>query len=434
MKHIFLVIGIFLSLVVSHNRDQLGDINDDGDINVLDIVRIVNIILEVDPVPTDYELWASDVNVDESTDVVDIIIIVQLIIGNDNCPYLYSPCSENLSTCCPDTTSHLVSWVIDTLGAPGMYSWLNDVAVIDENNIWVVGEIHTEDTDQFDSTGTWVQPYNAALWDGEEWELERIMPPGGYVQSIKCIDYISVNDIWFGKGSLPIHWNGTAYYLFTPAEDDYPGGNIISEIYHNSPDDIFIIGHNGSIIHYDGSTFELMETGVDVTLKSITGTGLDNVWVSGDNLDTGGNEHTLLHYDGEQWNTIINGPPTWSEVPGMISGVLDGVYTDEPDSVYIFTHLGMYKVSNETDGEGVNLFPGIDWEGVIRSVSGITGNDIFFGGGLSKLWHYNGESVHLYLEILNQGGIYSIDNNQNTVCAAGFVSNTAQVFVLRGYR
>ncbi|MFQ6609780.1 MAG: dockerin type I repeat-containing protein [Fidelibacterota bacterium] len=434
MKRLVFIILFSLMILTPNSRDALGDVNNDGTINVLDIVRIVNIILENDPLPTDYELWASDVNLDGTTDVSDIILIVQVILGEDDCPYLYSPCAENLFICCPDTTSHVLTFEIDTLGAQGMFSWLNDVAVIDENNIWVVGEIHTEETDQFDSTGTWMQPYNAAHWDGEEWEMERIMQPGGYVQSIKCIDYISEDNIWFGKGSLPLHWNGMDYYLFTPAEDNYPGGNLISKIYHNSPEDLFITGYNGSIIHYDGTSFIQMESGTDVTLKSVTGTGPDNVWVSGHDLDIGINQQILLHYDGEQWNTIIDGPPTWNEIPGMISGVIGGVYTDQPDSVIIVTHLGFYKAPVSTIGEGYNLFPGIDWEGSIKSISGTAGNDIFFGGGIGKLWHYNGESVYLYNELPMIGNISSIGAINQIICSVGHNQITHQAFIIKGIR
>ena len=59
-----------------------------------------------------------------------------------------------------DTTSHNFIWEIDTLGIGGSY--LNDVAIIDENNIWVVGNIETD-------TAT----YNAAHWDGNECECSE---------------------------------------------------------------------------------------------------------------------------------------------------------------------------------------------------------------------------------------------------------------------
>jgi hypothetical protein len=57
-------------------------------------------------------------------------------------------------------------WEIDTLGSPDGSNWLYDVAIIDENNVWVVGEIE-------DDSGK----FNAAHWNGGEWELIRIAPP-----------------------------------------------------------------------------------------------------------------------------------------------------------------------------------------------------------------------------------------------------------------
>ena len=57
-----------------------------------------------------------------------------------------------------DTTSHNFTWDIDTLGISGT---LRDVQIIDENNIWVVGEIETD-------TAT----YNAAHWNGNDWEMD----------------------------------------------------------------------------------------------------------------------------------------------------------------------------------------------------------------------------------------------------------------------
>jgi hypothetical protein len=52
-------------------------------------------------------------------------------------------------------------------------SVLYDVAIIDENNIWAVGEIYMNDSlGNPDPT-----PYNAVHWNGTEWELKRIYFP-----------------------------------------------------------------------------------------------------------------------------------------------------------------------------------------------------------------------------------------------------------------
>lgn len=64
---------------------RLGDVNGDGEINILDVVRVVNIILEIDPPPTDYEWRAADCNGDENVDVLDVVGIVNVILDIGTC-------------------------------------------------------------------------------------------------------------------------------------------------------------------------------------------------------------------------------------------------------------------------------------------------------------------------------------------------------------
>lgn len=62
-----------------------GDLNLDGAVNILDTIRIVNIILEVGESPTDIELWAADCNNDGELDILDVVGIVNLILGVGEC-------------------------------------------------------------------------------------------------------------------------------------------------------------------------------------------------------------------------------------------------------------------------------------------------------------------------------------------------------------
>ena len=59
----------------------LGDVNNDGVLNVLDIILVVNIIME-QHTPNDYELWAADANEDGNINVMDIVLIVGMILEN----------------------------------------------------------------------------------------------------------------------------------------------------------------------------------------------------------------------------------------------------------------------------------------------------------------------------------------------------------------
>ena len=58
---------------------QLGDINADGQINVVDVVNLVNYILGGDI--TEEQIALSDYNQDGQVNVVDIVNIVSEILG-----------------------------------------------------------------------------------------------------------------------------------------------------------------------------------------------------------------------------------------------------------------------------------------------------------------------------------------------------------------
>ena len=109
-----------------------------------------------------------------------------------------------------DTTSHDFNWEMITFDSPYGSGVLNDVAIIDENDIWAVGEIYS------DSAQPWL-PYNAIHWDGSEWELIRIdfyLCPNGTTPTpypIKSVFTLSQDNIWFARGGSIIHWNGSNF-------------------------------------------------------------------------------------------------------------------------------------------------------------------------------------------------------------------------------
>ncbi len=60
------------------NEPMVGDMNDDGVVNVLDVVMLVSYILSGDT----SELDGADINNDGDINVLDIVAIVQVILGN----------------------------------------------------------------------------------------------------------------------------------------------------------------------------------------------------------------------------------------------------------------------------------------------------------------------------------------------------------------
>ena len=55
-----------------------GDINGDGNINVLDVVMLVDHILN----PDTSELESGDINSDGNIDILDVVALVSIVLGN----------------------------------------------------------------------------------------------------------------------------------------------------------------------------------------------------------------------------------------------------------------------------------------------------------------------------------------------------------------
>ena len=64
---------------------QKGDVDGDAEVNVLDVVRTANIIMEIPPIPDEFELWAADCNEDGAVNIIDAIGIVNVILEIGSC-------------------------------------------------------------------------------------------------------------------------------------------------------------------------------------------------------------------------------------------------------------------------------------------------------------------------------------------------------------
>lgn len=167
-----------------------------------------------------------------------------------------------------DTTSHNFNWQTWTFGEHSS-SVLNDVAIIDENNIWAVGEIYLND-----SLG---QPdphaYNAVHWDGTNWELRKIY----YYGSCSAVEYPPLRAIWaFSENNIILTNRGSIGF--------FDGNNVnldcrvnplltsaINKIWGTSSEDLYIVGNSGNIAHYNGTSWQKIESGTDLHLYDIYG-------------------------------------------------------------------------------------------------------------------------------------------------------------------
>jgi hypothetical protein len=62
-----------------------GDLDGDGDCDLFDVLREVDIVLSKPPAPTAYELWAGDMDGDADIDLFDVLALVDCILGKTAC-------------------------------------------------------------------------------------------------------------------------------------------------------------------------------------------------------------------------------------------------------------------------------------------------------------------------------------------------------------
>jgi len=331
------------------------------------------------------------------------------------CPELHHHCGDFLTECCLDTTSHDFTWTIDTLGIYGSY--LKDVAIIDENNIWAVGNIETDSGE-----------YNAARWNGDQWELQGIY---SNTLDLYSIWYFTVDDIWVASHCFPYHWDGNTWTQYHLNNMGMPGICAGNAIWGSSPEDIWFVGDSGSIVHYDGSGFTRMESGHDVRLIDVEGTeGGDYVFVVGYDFFSPAYSAVYQIHDGTVETLFydeIHFPTNGSDW-GAVSSV--SVYED---TVYFVTYRGLWKKYIYSDESTVDpAFHNYGYRNMV--VQGP--NDIFTVGGGGKYAHFNGVSWDLNDEFYPDYNLSSWGSslNGNTAVFTGYFRDGSHGYVAIGRR
>jgi hypothetical protein len=318
--------------------------------------------------------------------------------------------SSEISITTLKPTSHEFVWQTYEIG--DITSTIFDVAVIDENNIWAVGEIYLRD-----STGQ-IDPhaYNAVHWNGNKWEIKRIQFYTICGQDNKTAyparSIINIeNNIWITAGDQVTHLEGTLQKEISCL----PISFLINKIWGTSSSDLYIVGDGGNIAHYDGKNWEKIVSQTNVNLTDISGElSGENIYICGYNDF---NPTVLLKYKDGKIEKIVESLDFLTNDPGKISGIIKSVWKKR-SRLFTSTAYGLYSSEENTKGEGKAIWKGnyLDWG--VESIRGNEINDIIGCGVFGKIWHYNGVSWKRYKELEREtDGLKRIEIKGN-VCAA----------------
>jgi len=316
--------------------------------------------------------------------------------------------SANLQITTMDTTSHNFTWQTYEFGGQTGSSVFYDVAIIDENDIWAVGEIYTED-----------DKFNAAHWDGEKWELHKILYKGGF-WDINTVFAFGKTDVWF---EAFIRWNGDRFIELEIPEILQGFG--INKTWGTSSEDLYAVGNSGNIRHFDGQNWQKIESGTDLHIHDIWGgtnpkTGIQEILCVASNkyLNEG---KELLQIDNEKVYSISNKGLPWSI--SSIWFMPDKKYYIEGDGIFEKKNLKQPRWENE---------PGQYTPYFTFKIRGIEINDIIAVGGLGDVMHFNGIFWKRIIEDaqLPNGNYYSVDFKKNIIIAVG--DNNPQAVIAVG--
>ena len=303
--------------------------------------------------------------------------------------------SNKLSITTMDTTSHNFTWETFTFG--NRNSVLKDVAIINENNIWAVGEIRTEDTGKFDSNGVWVKHYNAAHWDGNTWELKRILFYTFCNQEHK--DTYTANAVFvFDDGVIAITSGSQITYIENGEQKNIECIPVsVNSIWGTSSQDFYVVGSGGNIANFNGSGWTKIESGTEENLYDIY--GIDDLIyaVGGSSMDYYG---VLLQGNTNGFEMLKEGTASYVDTifsPYFV-GSLSSVWKSQTGTLY-FGGGALYKSKNNKwdfdrtlEGNCLRCNGSGDYYASVIKIRGNAVNDIVFVGARNTVRHFNGIS------------------------------------------
>jgi hypothetical protein len=141
-------------------------------------------------------------------------------------------------------------------------------------------------------------------WDGRAWTP---MAAGG--RGLMGVWGSGRDDVWAVGFASMHHWDGQGWSS-VPITGLAPPFRL-NDVWGTGQKDVWAVGvqesfagedGRGAVLHFDGSTWSVVETGAPGHLNAISGSAANDVWIAGD----GG----LFHWNGSRWTAVPAAGPT----------------------------------------------------------------------------------------------------------------------------
>jgi hypothetical protein len=325
-----------------------------------------------------------------------------------------------------DTTSHSFNIMGWTFGEVSN-SIFRDVAIINDHDIWAVGEVYLYNG--ADPSGTL---YNAVYWDGASWKLYQfkfLVSCYDTVHHVMPIDAIysqSPDSIWMNAGSSMMLYNGKEPLYIGCIESS------VVKYFGRNNHDIYGVGGIGRIIHYDGQSWQLQPSGTSMNLRDVWGSADGKtVWACG-YYDGAVPRTVLLKNSGSGWQTVYEGNPR--DYTDVHYDFMTAGWTDSEYWTYICNGdiMSFLKSNNTFTLESTGPF----LRDLAFCMCGDRANNMFYGGQWGLIEQYNGST---YQSLKYQLGIneklFACTMKDGIVCMVGkkninLIYNQAVIYIV----
>ena len=124
-------------------------------------------------------------------------------------------------------------------------------------------------------------------WTGDS--EARTFTPLSFSGTLEAIWGFDAQDLWAVGNKQILHYSPAGLTVMVQSQSQY-----LFSIWGSAPDDIWAVGDQGTILHYDGSSWIPSQSGINSRLRGVCGTSRGDVWAVGEN-------GTTIHYDGTGW-------------------------------------------------------------------------------------------------------------------------------------
>lgn len=321
-----------------------------------------------------------------------------------------------------EPTSHDITWETYSFGATEFTSnsSVNDVAIIDEDNIWAVGEVYLADS----LGNSDAEPYAAVYWNGSEWELMKVnyrrfgtnrILPG----TLNAVYADNIQNLYAASSAVFLKNNGEVWQEKAFFMTEIPFEGQVKKIGGMSSINLYCVGNNGSIYYVSDNSWQKLESGTNYTVYDIW--GYINPLTQNEEMLCAATDYYEINKSQLLKITDV------TEVSPINLGterLTGSVWTDKGYPVYV---CGDGIFSNKTGKwEEIKL----DVNYVTSKIRGNGLNDIYVCGVLGLIAHFNGLEWQIYKDVFN--ALYtSIDVKGDLIAAVGWRDGKAIVTIGR---